>query len=85
MTHMFKSNRWLGYAALICAALMFLTSRFRLGSEPLHVLAVISLFMFGIYCSVRGLFSGPWFNRICAGLAMVYWGWIVYSITRAGF
>jgi len=78
MTHMFKSDRWLGYAALTCAALIFLATRFRPGPEPLYVLALISLLVFGICCGVRGLFSGTWLNRICAGLSVVYLTWRVY-------
>jgi len=84
MIHMFKSDRWVGYAALTCAALVFLATRFYRGQEPLYILAFISLLVFGIYCGVRGLFSGTWLNRICAGLSMVYWSWIVYSFLGWG-
>jgi hypothetical protein len=78
MTHTFKSGRWLGYAALTCAALLFCATRFRPGPEPLYLLALISLLVFGIYCGVRGLFSGAWLNRICAGVSVVYLIWMVY-------
>jgi len=76
MTHLFQSGRWMGYAALICAVLMFLVSRFSPGLDPLHGLVVITLLVFGLYCGVRGLFVGAWLSRICAGLSMLYWGWM---------
>ncbi len=84
MPHMFKSSRWLGYAALTCAALMFFATRFHLGPEPLYILALISLLVFGIYCGVRGLFSGTWLNRICAGISLVYLIWMVFLFLGGG-
>jgi hypothetical protein len=77
MTHTFKSGSWLGYAALTCAALLFLATQLHPGSVPMLV-ALISLPVFGIYCGARGLFSGTWFNRICAGLSMVCFIWMFY-------
>ena len=77
MTHTFKSGGWLGYAALISAVLLFLATRLHLRPE-LSLLALISLPVFGIYCGVRGLFRGTGLSRICAGLSVVYFIWMVY-------
>jgi hypothetical protein len=77
MTHTFKSTKWLGYAALTCAALLFFATRLRPGPEPLYILAIISLFVFGIYCGIRGLFSGTLFNRVCAGASVFFLIWMV--------
>ncbi len=84
MTHMFKSNKYLGYTALSCAALIFLATRLRPGPEPLYILALICLLVVGIYCSVRGLFSGTWSNRICAGLSVVWLIWMVLLFLGGG-
>jgi hypothetical protein len=81
MTDTFKSGRWLGYAALTCVLLLFLATRLNLGQlrqESLYILALISLLVFGIYCGVRGLFSGTWWNRICAGISLVYLIWMLF-------
>ncbi len=78
MTHTLQSARWLGFAALTCAALLFFATRLRPGPEAWYLLAIISLLVTGIYCGVRGLFSGTWFNRICAAFSVVYLIWMVY-------
>ena len=83
----FKSGRWLGYAALTCGVLLFFATRLHLGQlrqQPLYILALISLLVFGIYCGVRGLFSGTWLNRICAGISLVYLMWMVFLFLRGG-
>lgn len=77
MTHTFNSGRWLGCAALACSGLLFFATRLRPGPQPLYILALISLVVFGLYCSVRGLFSGTWASRICAALSLVYLVWTV--------
>jgi len=78
MIQTFKSGRWLGYTALTCAALLFFVTHLHLGPEPLYILALIFLLVFGIYCGVRELFIGTWLNRICAGLSVIYLIWMVY-------
>ncbi len=82
MKNTFKSASWLGYAALTCAAALFFATRLRPGPRPLYILAIISLLVFGIYCGVRGLFSGTWANRICAAVSVVYLVWMVFFFLR---
>ncbi len=82
MTHTLKSAKWLGYAALTCVALLFFATRLRPGPEPLYILAIIFLLVFGIYCAIRGLFSGTWSNRICAAVSVLFLIWMVYFFLR---
>jgi hypothetical protein len=80
MTHVFHSDKWLGYAALACSALMLLQWRFWGGSETGRVIIIVCLFVFGAYCAVRGMFTGRWPSRLCAGLSTIFWVWLVYLL-----
>ena len=83
MTHAFHSDKWLGYAALACAALMLLQWRLAVGSESGRVIIALSLFVLGAYCAVRGMFIGRWPSRLCAVLAVLFWVWVLYVLAAA--
>jgi hypothetical protein len=83
MIHAFHSDKWLGYAALACAALMLLQSRLAVGSVSGRVIIALSLFVLGTYCAVRGMFIGRWPNRLCAALAVLFWVWMLYLLAAA--
>jgi hypothetical protein len=88
MTHIVKSDRWLGYGALICAvAVIFSFSNAKLPAGQAGLLPVIICVCFGplgFYFSLRGVFVGRWPNRVFAGLALVYFGywalWIIHDL-----
>jgi hypothetical protein len=82
MTHAFRNDKWLGYAALACSALMLLQWRLGVGSESCRVVIALSLFVVGAYCAVRGMFIGRWPSRLCAGLAVLFWAWALYSLAE---
>ena len=87
MTHIFKSNRWLGYAALVSAAaviaLCLVDSHFSRGQSLTVVSLIYCLSPLGAYFAIRGLFGGSVANRICAGLALLYFVWMIYSVVVA--
>ena len=76
-------DKWLGNAALACCALMLLQWRLGVGSETGRVIIALSLFVLGTYCAVRGMFMGRWPSRLCAGVAVLYWAWVLYSLAAA--
>ena len=79
MAHFLQSEKWIGYAALCFAVLVILAFRFHFGTT----LAGVCLVPLGFYCGVRGLFVGPWYGRVCAGLSMVVWLLGAYGILVA--
>jgi hypothetical protein len=87
MTHILKSNRWLGYAAPV-SIVLFLTlplvlSPFIDTSSPVMATALLGLVVFGLFAAVRGLFVGSKWSRICAGLAWPFWAWALHSLVAA--
>jgi len=88
MTHIIKSDRWLGYGALICAiAVIISVSNAKLPAGQaglLPVIICICLGPLGFYLSMRGVFVGSWLSRVIAGLALIYFGWmalwIIYTL-----
>ena len=85
MMHLFKSG-WSGYAALACGILLYLGTSLisgRASQEPLYILALICLPVLGIFCGVRGLFSGTWLARACAAISLVYLVWMVFFLLGA--
>ena len=84
MTHAFHSDKWLGYAALGCvAALAVLSRTVGFGSDAGRVVVGLCLFVLGAYSAVRGMFMGGWPSRVCAGLSVLLWVWVVFSIVAA--
>jgi hypothetical protein len=83
MIHILKSNRWTGYAALICAAvvtsLLWIDAHAH-GETLAAIMTVYCLAPLGAYFAVRGLFVGSLPSRICSGLALVFFGWMLYSL-----
>jgi hypothetical protein len=82
MIYITKSDRWLGYTALVCAAtaiLMFWNIR----HELLAVAVMVCLGPFGLYLALRGLFVGSWLSRICAFVALAAFGWLTYMFIAA--
>jgi hypothetical protein len=83
MAHAFNSDRWLGYAALVCVALVIAVPRSGFLSADLLFVLTASLAVLGLYCGLRGAFLGGWLSRVCAGLSMVFWIWVIYSLMQA--
>ena len=85
MFHIVKSDRWIGYAALICAVVVFPADRIldsvdleaRGGLIPFFIFIILS--PLGLYFALRGVFVGHWPSRVCAGVALVFFVWLVYS------
>jgi uncharacterized membrane protein len=83
MVHIIKSDRWLGYAALVCAAIVILVP-WLIQRESLAVVFVVyCLGPFGLFLALRGVFVGRWPSRICAGVALIFFGWLLYSFIAA--
>jgi hypothetical protein len=80
MTHILKSDRWLGYAALVLAAVVILTPFIFRRDALVGFIDIYCLGPVGLYLSIRGLFVGHLPCRICAGLALVVFGWLLYSL-----
>jgi hypothetical protein len=87
MVHIYKSDRWSGYASLICAVTVFLVPWvFDLRNHDLAGLAFAICFgTFGLFCALRSLRLGSLPNRICAGVALVFFAWILCEIAIAIF
>ena len=83
MTRALENDGWLGYAALACAAIIVAASRFGMVSEPIRALVGISVIVFGVYCAVRGVFCGRLPSRLCAGLALLFWGYAASLLLAA--
>ena len=87
MIHILKSDRWLGYAALVCAVavtlLDLLDAHFSHGPSASVVIPIYLLSPLGAYLAIRGLFGGSAANRICAGLAVLYFAWVACSVIMA--
>jgi hypothetical protein len=83
MTHIVKSERWLGYAALLCAAFVVIVPRFSIYSQPFFGAAVICVAVLGVYSGMRGFFVGSKLSRVCAALTWPYWAWIIFSLLVA--
>jgi hypothetical protein len=80
MTHILKSDRWLGYAALAFAAVVILTPLIFRGDALIGFIDVYCLGPVGLYLSIRGSFVGRMPCRICAWLALGIFGWLLYSL-----
>jgi hypothetical protein len=83
MKQILKSDKWIGYAALACAALVAITQKIVLVSgfvHVVHVMFIVCFGVFGLYCGVRGIFVGGRLSRICAGFSMLFWAWLIYTI-----
>jgi hypothetical protein len=87
MIHILKSDRWLGYAALVCAVVVtllgWLDAYLSRGQSALVVIPIYCLSPLGAYLAIRGLFGGSVSNRVCAGLALLFFVWIAYSLIMA--
>jgi hypothetical protein len=87
MIHILKSDRWLGYAAFVCAIavtlLGLLDTQFSRGQSALVVIPIYCLSPLGAYLAIRGLFGGSVANRVCAGLALLFFVWLAYSLIIA--
>jgi prepilin signal peptidase PulO-like enzyme (type II secretory pathway) len=85
MFHIVKSDRWIGYAALICAVVVFPANRTLDSVDPAAQGGLIPFFIWlfltplGLYFALRGVFVGHWPSRVCAGVALVFFIWLVYS------
>jgi hypothetical protein len=78
MIKIHKSDGWTGYAALICASVLTLVPLaidFR-RQDVAGLVFAICFGIFGLYFALRGLFLGSLPNRICAGVALVYFACI---------
>ena len=80
MVHELKSDRWLGYAALICATIVIAVVRFAPPSIVASNIVLISVGPCGLYLAIRSVLIGNMSNRICAGFALVFLGWLIYWI-----
>jgi O-antigen/teichoic acid export membrane protein len=80
MTRALQNDGWLGYAALVCVAIFALAPRIGIGSELILGLLYISVMVFGVYCSVRGVIRGSIPSRICAGSALIFWSYVAYML-----
>jgi hypothetical protein len=79
MVHILNSDRWLGYAALICAVTVFLALRMMTPDAMAPVFIYVCLGPLGLYLAFRGVFVGRVTSRGCAGIALAYLGWLLYS------
>jgi len=83
MTHILKSDRWLGYGALISIALLFVVPRLSDTSQPALETALMGVAVFGLFAGLRGVFVGGKLSRVCAGLTWPFWAWMIYSLISA--
>ena len=74
MAHTSKIDRWLGFAALICAAVVFIACR-TMTPDGLALIFVYCCFLpLGLFLALRGLFVRCLSCRIPAGVALIYFG-----------
>ena len=62
---------------------MVLLLRVNLSPALVHILIILAVMVFGVYSSVRGLFIGSVFARFVAGVAMLFWIWVIYTVYAA--
>ena len=75
--HIIKSERWLGYAALVCAVAVFFLLRIIQPDGLRASVTDVILGPLGLGLALYGLFRGSSLpSRICAGIALVYFGWL---------
>ena len=83
MTHALNSDRWLGYATLICVVLTVVMPRCAFLPEDMRFALAASVAVLGLYCGLRGVLLGRWLSRACAGVSLVFWVWLLYSLMLA--
>jgi hypothetical protein len=80
-----KCDRWTGYASLVCVTFLIvvpLVIDFR--DRDVAGLAFGIFFgVFGLYFAIRGLRLGSLQNRICAGVALIFYAWTACEIIVA--